>query len=192
MKYIQFYKSISIFVNSACLFAGETKDIKFFKSISICLKLCVFAGTTKYIQFLKIYFHFFKLCVCLQERFNFKNLFQFFKTVCVCRSRNTFNFTNLFHLLKLCVFLQERRNIRFMHELRRLFALLLASNKKYVDPSKPVDILKEAFSSPSGATDSQQVRLGSSDRSFMGSLYNHFMRLSFYPIADLVFCGWTH
>ncbi|XP_041372903.1 ubiquitin carboxyl-terminal hydrolase 25-like isoform X2 [Gigantopelta aegis] len=50
----------------------------------------------------------------------------------------------------------ERRNIRFMHELRRLFALLLASNKKYVDPSKPVDILKEAFSSPSGATDSQQ------------------------------------
>ncbi|XP_071095557.1 LOW QUALITY PROTEIN: ubiquitin carboxyl-terminal hydrolase 25-like [Haliotis cracherodii] len=43
-----------------------------------------------------------------------------------------------------------------MHELRHLFALLVGSNKKYVDPSKAVDILKEAFSSPTGASDSQQ------------------------------------
>ena len=44
-----------------------------------------------------------------------------------------------------------------MQELRSLFALLVGSNKKYVDPSKAVDILKEAFSSPTGASDSQQV-----------------------------------
>lgn len=53
--------------------------------------------------------------------------------------------------------LQERRNLRFMQELRLLFGLMIGSTRKYVDPSKAVDILKEAFSSPSGVTDSQQV-----------------------------------
>ncbi|XP_023931721.1 ubiquitin carboxyl-terminal hydrolase 25 [Lingula anatina] len=52
--------------------------------------------------------------------------------------------------------LQEKRNLRFMHELRRLFALMIGSQRKYVDPSKAVDILKEAFTSPSGTSDSQQ------------------------------------
>ena len=32
-----------------------------------------------------------------------------------------------------------------MEELRYIFALLVASKRKYVDPSKAVDILKEAF-----------------------------------------------
>lgn len=44
-----------------------------------------------------------------------------------------------------------------MKELGHLFALMVGSRKKYVDPSKAVDILKEAFSSPPGVTDSQQV-----------------------------------
>ncbi|PVD27319.1 hypothetical protein C0Q70_12475 [Pomacea canaliculata] len=47
-------------------------------------------------------------------------------------------------------------NLRFMQELRLLFGLMIGSTRKYVDPSKAVDILKEAFSSPSGVTDSQQ------------------------------------
>ena len=45
-----------------------------------------------------------------------------------------------------------------MQELRYLFALMVGSHKKYVDPSKAVEILKEAFSSSAaGVTDSQQV-----------------------------------
>ena len=53
-----------------------------------------------------------------------------------------------------------------MHELRRLFALMTGTHRKYVDPSKAVEILKEAFSSTS-APDSQQVR-GESFRSTAG------------------------
>lgn len=55
---------------------------------------------------------------------------------------------------------EEKRNLRFMQELRHLFALMIGSKRKYVDPSKSVDILKEAFaSSPvssAGVSDSQQ------------------------------------
>lgn len=55
---------------------------------------------------------------------------------------------------------EERRNLRFMQELRHLFALMIGSKRKYVDPSKSVDILKEAFSSSpvssAGVSDSQQ------------------------------------
>ena len=58
--------------------------------------------------------------------------------------------------------LEEKRNLRFMQELRHLFALMIGSKRKYVDPSKSVDILKEAFSSSpvssAGVSDSQQVR----------------------------------
>lgn len=50
-----------------------------------------------------------------------------------------------------------KRNLRFMQELRRIFALMVGSKRKYIDPSKAVDILKEAFSG-SGSSDSQQVR----------------------------------
>ncbi|KAL4229366.1 Ubiquitin carboxyl-terminal hydrolase 25 [Mactra antiquata] len=55
---------------------------------------------------------------------------------------------------------EVRRNLRFMQELRHLFALMIGSKRKYVDPSKAVDILKEAFSSTvvtnTSVTDSQQ------------------------------------
>lgn len=40
-----------------------------------------------------------------------------------------------------------------MRELRYLFALLVGSKRKYVDPSRAVEILKDAFKS----NDSQQV-----------------------------------
>ncbi|XP_059179737.1 ubiquitin carboxyl-terminal hydrolase 25-like [Physella acuta] len=36
------------------------------------------------------------------------------------------------------------RNLRFVTELRHLFAFMVGSHRKYVDPSKAVDILKEA------------------------------------------------
>ena len=43
-------------------------------------------------------------------------------------------------------------------ELRRLFALAVSSKRKYLDPSKAVDILKEAFAptATAGTVDSQQ------------------------------------
>ncbi|XP_070606372.1 ubiquitin carboxyl-terminal hydrolase 25 isoform X2 [Erythrolamprus reginae] len=47
---------------------------------------------------------------------------------------------------------KEHRNLPFMGELRYLFALLVGSKRKYVDPSRAVEILKDAFKS----NDSQQ------------------------------------
>ncbi|XP_077198531.1 ubiquitin carboxyl-terminal hydrolase 25 isoform X2 [Paroedura picta] len=47
---------------------------------------------------------------------------------------------------------KEHRNLPFMRELRYLFALLFGSKRKYVDPSRAVEILKDAFKS----NDSQQ------------------------------------
>uniref|UniRef100_W5LXU8 Ubiquitin carboxyl-terminal hydrolase 25 n=1 Tax=Lepisosteus oculatus TaxID=7918 RepID=W5LXU8_LEPOC len=47
---------------------------------------------------------------------------------------------------------KERRNLPFMRELRHLFSLMVGSKRKYVDPSRAVEILKDAFKS----TDSQQ------------------------------------
>lgn len=44
----------------------------------------------------------------------------------------------------------KQRNISFMCELRKLFALLLASRRRYVDPSAAVDILSAAFSTGAG------------------------------------------
>ncbi|XP_072369218.1 ubiquitin carboxyl-terminal hydrolase 25 isoform X5 [Scyliorhinus torazame] len=42
---------------------------------------------------------------------------------------------------------KERRNLPFMYELRHLFALMVSSKRKYVDPSKAVEILKDTFKS---------------------------------------------
>ncbi|XP_060028141.1 ubiquitin carboxyl-terminal hydrolase 25 isoform X3 [Erinaceus europaeus] len=47
---------------------------------------------------------------------------------------------------------KEHRNLPFMCELRYLFALLVGTKRKYVDPSRAVEILKDAFKS----NDSQQ------------------------------------
>lgn len=50
---------------------------------------------------------------------------------------------------------QEHRNLPFMQELRNLFSLMVGSKRKYVDPSRAVEILKDAFKS----SESQQVSL---------------------------------
>uniref|UniRef100_A0A8B9LFZ2 Ubiquitin carboxyl-terminal hydrolase 25 n=1 Tax=Astyanax mexicanus TaxID=7994 RepID=A0A8B9LFZ2_ASTMX len=42
---------------------------------------------------------------------------------------------------------KEHRNLPFMQELRNLFSLMVGSKRKYVDPSKAVEILKDAFKS---------------------------------------------
>ncbi|XP_043937004.1 ubiquitin carboxyl-terminal hydrolase 28 isoform X1 [Protopterus annectens] len=39
----------------------------------------------------------------------------------------------------------EKRNLAFMMELRSLFSLMLASNRKFVDPSPALGLLKDAF-----------------------------------------------
>ncbi|KAJ8414630.1 hypothetical protein AAFF_G00038320 [Aldrovandia affinis] len=51
---------------------------------------------------------------------------------------------------------QERHNVLFMRELRRLFALMLGSKRKYVDPSRALGILNDAFKS-SGSQQQQDV-----------------------------------
>uniref|UniRef100_A0A8B9RLB9 ubiquitinyl hydrolase 1 n=1 Tax=Astyanax mexicanus TaxID=7994 RepID=A0A8B9RLB9_ASTMX len=48
---------------------------------------------------------------------------------------------------------KEHRNLPFMQELRNLFSLMVGSKRKYVDPSKAVEILKDAFKS----SESQQL-----------------------------------
>ncbi|GIY48602.1 hypothetical protein CDAR_499552 [Caerostris darwini] len=50
---------------------------------------------------------------------------------------------------------KDGRNLLFMQELRKLFALMSCSRRKYVDPSHALDEFKDAFSDSSG-TDSQQ------------------------------------
>ncbi|CAI9737234.1 ubiquitin carboxyl-terminal hydrolase 25 isoform X4 [Octopus vulgaris] len=50
----------------------------------------------------------------------------------------------------------ETRSLRFTEELRNLFSLMIGSYRKYVDPSKAVEILKEGFRSHMGVSDSQQ------------------------------------
>lgn len=55
----------------------------------------------------------------------------------------------------LCHSEQEHRNLPFMQELRNLFSLMVGSKRKYVDPSRAVEILKDAFKS----SESQQVSL---------------------------------
>uniref|UniRef100_A0A8C2ZKF7 Ubiquitin carboxyl-terminal hydrolase n=1 Tax=Cyclopterus lumpus TaxID=8103 RepID=A0A8C2ZKF7_CYCLU len=42
---------------------------------------------------------------------------------------------------------KEHRNLPFMRELRNLFSLMVGSKRKYVDPSRAVEILKDAFKS---------------------------------------------
>lgn len=49
--------------------------------------------------------------------------------------------------LLLCFTDQEHRNLPFMQELRNLFSLMVGSKRKYVDPSRAVEILKDAFKS---------------------------------------------
>lgn len=49
---------------------------------------------------------------------------------------------------------QGKRNIAFMQELQCLFALMLGTHRKFVDPSAAVELLRDAFRS----TEEQQVK----------------------------------
>ncbi|XP_070282178.1 ubiquitin carboxyl-terminal hydrolase 28 isoform X4 [Myotis yumanensis] len=51
-------------------------------------------------------------------------------------------------VLENCPTHTEKRNIMFMQELQYLFALMMGSNRKFVDPSAALDLLKGAFRSP--------------------------------------------
>ncbi|XP_037361200.1 ubiquitin carboxyl-terminal hydrolase 28 isoform X6 [Talpa occidentalis] len=51
-------------------------------------------------------------------------------------------------VLENCPSHTEKRNIVFMQELQYLFALMMGSNRKFVDPSAALDLLKGAFRSP--------------------------------------------
>uniref|UniRef100_H3BGX3 ubiquitinyl hydrolase 1 n=1 Tax=Latimeria chalumnae TaxID=7897 RepID=H3BGX3_LATCH len=55
-------------------------------------------------------------------------------------------------ILESCRSHSEKRNIAFMQELRTLFALMIGSNHKFVDPSAALELLKDAFRS----TEAQQ------------------------------------
>ncbi|XP_077636621.1 ubiquitin carboxyl-terminal hydrolase 28 isoform X3 [Crocuta crocuta] len=52
------------------------------------------------------------------------------------------------NVLESCASHTEKRNIVFMQELQYLFALMMGSNRKFVDPSAALDLLKGAFRSP--------------------------------------------
>ncbi|XP_027434883.1 ubiquitin carboxyl-terminal hydrolase 28 isoform X6 [Zalophus californianus] len=52
------------------------------------------------------------------------------------------------NVLENCPSHAEKRNIVFMQELQYLFALMMGSNRKFVDPSAALDLLKGAFRSP--------------------------------------------
>ncbi|XP_030897786.1 LOW QUALITY PROTEIN: ubiquitin carboxyl-terminal hydrolase 28-like [Leptonychotes weddellii] len=52
------------------------------------------------------------------------------------------------NVLENCLSHTEKRNIVFMQELQYLFALMMGSNRKFVDPSAALDLLKGAFRSP--------------------------------------------
>ncbi|XP_074160320.1 LOW QUALITY PROTEIN: ubiquitin carboxyl-terminal hydrolase 28 [Sminthopsis crassicaudata] len=51
------------------------------------------------------------------------------------------------NILENCRSHTEKRNIVFMQELQYLFALMMGSNRKFVDPSAALDLLKGAFRS---------------------------------------------
>uniref|UniRef100_A0A8C2KLC5 Ubiquitin carboxyl-terminal hydrolase n=1 Tax=Cyprinus carpio TaxID=7962 RepID=A0A8C2KLC5_CYPCA len=48
-------------------------------------------------------------------------------------------------VLEKCTSHSEKRNIAFMQELRCLFALMVGSNRRFVDPSAAVELLRDAF-----------------------------------------------
>jgi len=81
-----------------------------------------------------------------------------------------------------------------MHELSHLFALLVGTRRKYVDPSKAVEILKEAFSSDAGSADNQQVATASSyyahvvTQSF-GCVTNHLLLAIYSLYPEFTLCS---
>ncbi|TSQ12700.1 Ubiquitin carboxyl-terminal hydrolase 28 [Bagarius yarrelli] len=56
-------------------------------------------------------------------------------------------------VLEKCKSHSEKRNIAFMQELRCLFALMVGSNRRFVDPSAAVELLRDAFRTTEGQQD---------------------------------------
>uniref|UniRef100_A0A9L0RQT1 ubiquitinyl hydrolase 1 n=1 Tax=Equus caballus TaxID=9796 RepID=A0A9L0RQT1_HORSE len=63
------------------------------------------------------------------------------------------------NVLENCPSHTEKRNIVFMQELQYLFALMMGSNRKFVDPSAALDLLKGAFRSPEEQQESTFVTM---------------------------------
>ncbi|XP_015193278.2 ubiquitin carboxyl-terminal hydrolase 28 isoform X4 [Lepisosteus oculatus] len=59
--------------------------------------------------------------------------------------RLVLNYTLSQSILEKCRSHSEKRNIAFMQELRCLFALMVGSSRRFVDPSAAVELLKDAF-----------------------------------------------
>uniref|UniRef100_A0A8C7RL54 Ubiquitin specific peptidase 28 n=1 Tax=Oncorhynchus mykiss TaxID=8022 RepID=A0A8C7RL54_ONCMY len=53
----------------------------------------------------------------------------------------------------ICMCSQDKRNIAFMQELRCLFALMVGSTRRFVDPSAAVELLRDAFRSSEAQQD---------------------------------------
>uniref|UniRef100_A0A671LJG0 ubiquitinyl hydrolase 1 n=1 Tax=Sinocyclocheilus anshuiensis TaxID=1608454 RepID=A0A671LJG0_9TELE len=77
---------------------------------------------------------------------------------------------------------KEHRNLPFMQELRHLFSLLVGSKRKYVDPSRAVEILKDAFKS----SESQQVSFSPCDSMFALVLHREGEKPK-NPMVDLFY-----
>uniref|UniRef100_A0A8C0R8F4 Ubiquitin carboxyl-terminal hydrolase n=1 Tax=Canis lupus dingo TaxID=286419 RepID=A0A8C0R8F4_CANLU len=79
---------------------------------------------------------------------------------------------------------KEHRNLPFMRELRYLFALLVGTKRKYVDPSRAVEILKDAFKS----NDSQQQDVSEFTHKLLDWLEDAFqMRKPKNPMVELFY-----
>nr|XP_033773423.1 ubiquitin carboxyl-terminal hydrolase 28 isoform X7 [Geotrypetes seraphini] len=61
--------------------------------------------------------------------------------------RLVLNYSSPQSVLENCQSRHEKRNVAFMQELQYLFALLVGSNRKFVDPSAALELLKDAFRS---------------------------------------------
>uniref|UniRef100_A0A8C1YWF0 Ubiquitin carboxyl-terminal hydrolase n=1 Tax=Cyprinus carpio TaxID=7962 RepID=A0A8C1YWF0_CYPCA len=78
---------------------------------------------------------------------------------------------------------KEHRNLPFMQELRCLFSLLVGSKRKYVDPSRAVEILKDAFKS----SESQQQDVSEFTHKLLDWLEDAFQIKPKNPMVDLFY-----
>uniref|UniRef100_A0AAQ4PNU3 Ubiquitin carboxyl-terminal hydrolase n=1 Tax=Gasterosteus aculeatus aculeatus TaxID=481459 RepID=A0AAQ4PNU3_GASAC len=79
---------------------------------------------------------------------------------------------------------KEHRNLPFMQELRILFSLMVGSKRKYVDPSRAVEILKDAFKS----SESQQQDVSEFTHKLLDWLEDAFqMKTPKNPMVELFY-----
>uniref|UniRef100_A0A7N8X439 ubiquitinyl hydrolase 1 n=1 Tax=Mastacembelus armatus TaxID=205130 RepID=A0A7N8X439_9TELE len=76
---------------------------------------------------------------------------------------------------------KEYRNLPFMQELRNLFSLMVGSKRKYVDPSRAVAILKDAFKS----SESQQQDVSEFTHKLLDWLEDAFQMKNEYHTVEL-------